>query len=165
MNWLLFCAALQRRHYIMALERSSFEKRGAGYTNKATVMRWIAHNKIAIIWKVLLESVTGDRLHKWERWILGCQLFTFTIVSNNVKYSLYSGIAGGVLERSRNVLRARSDVSVRIPSFVTPPVWDHACGKWVSWLFKKHWWVRSVSSSSIYRPSGFHRWIWVINYS
>ncbi|CAD7698877.1 unnamed protein product, partial [Ostreobium quekettii] len=36
---------MQRRHYIMALERSSFLKRGAGYTNKATLIRCVREDE------------------------------------------------------------------------------------------------------------------------
>ena len=30
----------QRRHYIMAMRRSAYHKRGANYTDAATLIRW-----------------------------------------------------------------------------------------------------------------------------
>jgi len=32
---------LQRRHYIMALRRGAYRKRGSNYTENATVLRWV----------------------------------------------------------------------------------------------------------------------------
>ena len=33
------CLIQQRRHYVMALKRSAYHKRGANYTDKATLVR------------------------------------------------------------------------------------------------------------------------------
>ena len=51
---------LQRRHYIMALRRSAYQKRGSNYTDSATLIRCV----VAVQWG-LLELKTNPAGYWW----------------------------------------------------------------------------------------------------
>lgn len=46
---------LQRRHYIMALRRGAYRKRGANYTANATLLR-CGSQRVAAYWKVIEDA-------------------------------------------------------------------------------------------------------------
>lgn len=60
-RWLDSRFVMQRRHYLMALERSAFEKRGTGYTNKATIIRWPATKLYFHIMALVLKPIAQSR--------------------------------------------------------------------------------------------------------
>ncbi len=58
------CLVAQRRHYIMALRRGAYHKRGANYTDAATLIRWVQQQglKPRGIWVGAVVVATAARV-------------------------------------------------------------------------------------------------------